>query len=83
MENKDILKISSIILTLILVICGGVMSYFIYSAIISRPSSSDELTATKIEINQSKLTKIQTENQTKKISPEEGYGRVNAFLPYK
>ncbi len=83
MENKDLLKISSIILTFVLVICGGVMSYFIYSAIISEPSNSDKQTTTKIEINQSKLTKIQTENQTKKISPEEDYGRVNAFLPYK
>ncbi len=83
MENKDILKVSSIVLTFILVLSGGIMSYWIYSAIISKPSKSDVQSATKIEINQSKLVKIQSAGEAATVTPTEGYGRPNPFLKYK
>ncbi|OQB06697.1 MAG: hypothetical protein BWY19_00047 [bacterium ADurb.Bin212] len=83
MEDKNILKFSSIIITFFIFLAGAVMSYWIYSLIISRPQLINDKSGNKIEINQSKLTAIQDSSHEPIATPEQGYGRENPFLPYK
>lgn len=83
MENKNFFKFSSIIITFFIFLAGAVMSYWIYSIVISRPAIINDKDGPKIEINQAKLMTIQESANHNLPAPEEGYGRENPFVPYK
>lgn len=84
MVNKDQIRNLSLIITLILIIIGALVAFWLYGVFfnLKKVTDSDPVTTT---INYTDLEKIgSTPSYGAKVSPDEsGFGRVNPFSPYK
>lgn len=83
MENKDPIKISSIVITFVIFLAGSVLSFWIYTTIIEKPITTEDTSRSNIEINSETLKKIETVAVPSIPNPADGFGRPNPFLPYK
>ena len=84
MENNNFVKMSSTIITGIIVLSGIALCIWLYTKVISAPTSNNSSTkTTKIEIKQDVLTEIQNPTPKERTSPPDGFGRSNPFVPYK
>jgi len=83
MLNKDPIRITSIVITFVIFLTGAALSFWIYLQIIQKPIVVDDKAATKIEVDATKLKKVQTLGTPSVTTPESGYGRANPFVPYK
>lgn len=83
MENKDPIKITSIIITFVIFLAGALLCFWLYTQVINSPAVTEDTSASKIQIDKSKLDKIKTATPQAVASPADGYGRENPFIPYK
>lgn len=83
MGNKDIIRITSIAITVVILLAGAAMTFWIYTLIYSAPPAGIESKSAKMQIDTAKLTAIQAPAADTKTPSQEGFGRLNPFAPYK
>jgi hypothetical protein len=84
MANKDINKTFSLVITILIVVLGLTLSYWIYS-FVNGNLVSNKKSVTEVKVDSELFQKISEPNSygTSVTAEEEGYGRDNPFAPYK
>jgi len=84
METKILIKKLSFAATILLVLIGAGLIYWLYTVIYTSPAV-DQSKSQQIKLNYDLYTQIENPpTYGTSVSPNEpGYGRVNPFIPYK
>lgn len=84
MNNNKKFELVSLVITVLIVVCGAFATWFMYTTL-SSDSSKNVETKNNVEINTNVYEQVTSPQKFgSEISPnEEGYGRANPFAPYK
>lgn len=85
MENKRLLKIISVFITVFILFAGLALSWWLYNFVINYSTKENVPKVQNVEINQTLLEKVgeQPDYGSTVTTSEPGYGRDNPFIPFK